>query len=228
MERGRGVGVQSDALLDPGPFTSPESQAHGAPSLSTSSWSRVLNLLVTTHGIRGRAGRGGCVLERGAKHSALPRRSRLPRDFPSRLARSREERARFVSRLAPGTFPRKIPMPRPKLPLPQPRPQPSPWRRPASAATAALSYRRCLGGARKPCSQTGSHAEVSVAGSGARPERSQAAPRVCGRRGACPELWGVRAGTHSVPPRRSPSGSGSPPRCRSPGPRGWAGQGGSS
>lgn len=49
--------------------------------------------------------------------SALPGCShRLSWDFPSRLARAREEGARFVSRPASGTFPRKLPEPRPKPP----------------------------------------------------------------------------------------------------------------
>lgn len=68
--------------------------------------------------------------------------------FHPRLALAREERARFVSRPASGTFLRKLPVPRPKPPPPLswPRPPLSPWRRPASAVTAALSSRGCWGG----------------------------------------------------------------------------------
>lgn len=59
---------------------------------------------------------GGCA-GKSVGLSALPGCShRLSWDFPSRLARAREEGARFVSRPASGTFPPKLPEPRPKPP----------------------------------------------------------------------------------------------------------------
>lgn len=123
--------------------------------MSLSSCSQVLALCIQYPGDP--AGRGSQGWEReGCKASALSRSSRLlPRDFPSLLARVPEERARFVSLLAPGTFPRKQPAPRPSPPPPrtQPRPSPNQPRTPASAATAALSSHGCLGSARKPGTQ---------------------------------------------------------------------------
>lgn len=178
---GRGDTIQSGCPSRPCPLRSSESwdpplQAEPPPPrLSVSSWSQVLNVPQkgTGHpGVLGRR-RGWCAGKKGAGHSTQPGRSRLlPRDFPSRLAQAREERARFVSRPAPGMFPRKLSAPRPEPPLPWPRPPPSGWRRPASAATAALSYRGCLGRAQKHGSRSRRRApwkQVSVARSGALP-----------------------------------------------------------
>lgn len=88
-----------------------------------------------------------CMAQDPAQHSHL-----LPRDFPSRLARAREERARFVSLAlsSPSTFPWKLPVPRPKPPFLSRAPRAVQPCTPASAATAALSSRGCLGRARKP------------------------------------------------------------------------------
>lgn len=158
--------------------------------------------------------------------SALPGCShRLSWDFPSRLARAREEGARFVSHPASGTFPPKLPEPRPKPPPSWPRPPLSPWRRPASAATAALSSRGCRGGARKPhawsCRRL-PRTQVSVARSGAHPAWSGAAPRVCGRRRRLLRAPGClrKDPPRSCPPRCLPSAV-QDPRC--PG-RGGAGR----
>lgn len=87
-----------------------------------------------------------CMAQDPAQHNHL-----LPRDFPSRLARAREERARFVSLLSsPSTFSWKLPVPRPKPPFLSRAPLAVQPCTPASAATAALSSRGCLGRARKP------------------------------------------------------------------------------
>lgn len=168
---------------------------------------------------------GGCA-GKSVGLSALPGCShRLSWDFPSRLARAREEGARFVSRPASGTFPPKLPEPRPKPPPSWPRPPLSPWRRPASAATAALSSRGCRGGARKPhawsCRRL-PRTQVSVARSGAHPAWSGAAPRVCGRRRRLLRAPGClrKDPPRSCPPRCLPSAV-QDPRC--PG-RGGAGR----
>lgn len=106
-----------------------------------------------------------------------------------------------------------------------PRPPLSPWRRPASAATAALSSRGCWGGARKPhawsCRRL-PRTQVSVARSGAHPAWSGAAPRVCGRRRRLLRALGClrKDPPRSCPPRCLPSAV-QDPRC--PG-RGGAGR----
>lgn len=93
----------------------------------------------------GRAGRRGERLELSvwlvqdpAQHNHL-----LPRDFPSRLARAREERARFVSlSLSPRSWHVSVEATRaaPEAPLPQPRPS----RRPARHACQCRDSRFVL------------------------------------------------------------------------------------
>lgn len=116
---------------------------------------------------------------------------------------------------------------RARSPPPGRAPPLSPWRRPASAATAALSSRGCRGGARKPHAWSCRRlpwTQVSVARSGAHPAWSGATPRVCGRRRRLLRAPGC---LRKDPPRSCPP-SASLLRCRIPSARGGAGQGGSS
>lgn len=124
-------------------------------------WSLVLALVTIAHTAflgqdqqwgsgaqaEGGATRVESMVQDPAQHNHL-----LPRDFPSRLARAREERARFVSLplSAPGTFPWKLPVPRPKPPFLSRAPHAGQPGTPVSAAIAALSSGKWLGRARKP------------------------------------------------------------------------------
>lgn len=127
-------------------------------------WSQVLTLVTIAHtaflgqdqqwgsGVQmegGVATRVECTVQDPAQHNHL-----LPRDFPSRLARAREERARFVS-LSLRSWHVSVEATRaaPEAPLPQPRPSRRPARHACQCrdrAIAALSSGKCLGRARKP------------------------------------------------------------------------------
>lgn len=154
--RGQGspVRVPFRTLAHSGLLNSGLQRRGGVTCLSTSSWSQVLNTpqkgtWLPLHTLN--LGCGGCAGKKGV--GLVPCSGAVATSlgiFHPGLARAREERVRFVSCRASGTFPQKLPAPRLKPPLPHPlswpRPPLSPWRKPASAVTAALSSRGCRGG----------------------------------------------------------------------------------
>ncbi|TKC51851.1 hypothetical protein EI555_000124, partial [Monodon monoceros] len=100
-----------------------------------------------------------CAGKKGVGHNALPGAAasslgifHLGSRGPGRSERALSP-AWFLARFRRSSPRRARSLPHP--PLPWPRPPPSQWRRPASAATAALSSRGCRGQARKPCARSG-------------------------------------------------------------------------
>lgn len=174
--------------------------------MSTFSWSQVLErrtegtLATIAHTASWVLDRRGwwCAGQKGVGHSALPgaAASSLGIFHPGSRGPARSERALspawFLARFRRSSPRRARSLPHP--PLPWPRPPPSQWRRPASAATAALSSRGCRGQARKPCARSGrriARTQVSAAGSEAHPAPSRTARGSVGAGGVCLELQGA-------------------------------------
>lgn len=240
-----------NASLDPGPLRTPEPWApprEGArvPQLSTSWWSQVLNApqkgpWLPSHTWHLGAGLaagvcmwgGWCAGKKSAGHSALPGLSRLLSwDFPSPLAQAREERSERA--LSPARHLARLRRSSPRLA----RSPPSPGRAPRPAFGAGPPVRRpplCPPADARAESESPAP-EVAAVCRGPRsrrpdlgrtPRRGEQTKGSVSAGGVCPESSGCLRRDRPVPLHTCPPRSGSLLRCRSPGPRGGAGRGGS-